>query len=512
LDYLAGYPYGCTEQTMSRFLPSLMVMRTLQEQNIPLPNLSREVPKMVDAGLNRLYRFQHYDGSWGWWEDDPGDLWMTAYVLRGLSVAQASGVRVNPEVYRNGGSALARLMHEARKKEISNWDDYCFALYALASAGGELPVQTTPAITSQDTMTRTPMIPPLNELSSYSKALLFLSLLKWNALHLQPDLLESLRSEARSSSSGVYWTANVKSRNATWNRGWNNANEATAWACLALMQAPQRDMRSIESAINWLMSRRQADGWHSTKDTAIVLEAMLNYARITESPSMNRVGRLTVLLNGQPAGEIRFDNRSVVQPEAFLNIPLNALSVGSNTVTLQLEGNLRVYATVVFKQSLQIQEQTGEIIGGGHQLERHYSVIRSIRRTKNGVQIDERALRSGDTVPAGSLIRVKLRMVGLTDGISHLILEDPLPSGCHPSEVRLPSENDTYEYEDYPYTTETRDDRMIAYYRTLIEDRLEYEYVMRAEVPGEYLILPPRVWAMYSEFRVYGSGFRLNVR
>jgi uncharacterized protein YfaS (alpha-2-macroglobulin family) len=31
LPYLIDYPYGCTEQTMSRFLPAAIVKRTLQE-------------------------------------------------------------------------------------------------------------------------------------------------------------------------------------------------------------------------------------------------------------------------------------------------------------------------------------------------------------------------------------------------------------------------------------------------------------------------------------------------
>ena len=35
VDYLTGYPYGCTEQTLSSFLPNLLVMRTLSSLKIP---------------------------------------------------------------------------------------------------------------------------------------------------------------------------------------------------------------------------------------------------------------------------------------------------------------------------------------------------------------------------------------------------------------------------------------------------------------------------------------------
>src|SRR5690606_33221979 len=36
LDDLAGYPYGCVEQTLSRFLPPIIVSNTLKELNVPL--------------------------------------------------------------------------------------------------------------------------------------------------------------------------------------------------------------------------------------------------------------------------------------------------------------------------------------------------------------------------------------------------------------------------------------------------------------------------------------------
>ncbi|HEX8026949.1 MAG TPA: alpha-2-macroglobulin family protein, partial [Vicinamibacterales bacterium] len=62
LDYLTEYPYGCTEQTLSSFLPNLLVTRALtQLQLAPTERLSA-LDKQVSAGLQRLYDFQHSDG------------------------------------------------------------------------------------------------------------------------------------------------------------------------------------------------------------------------------------------------------------------------------------------------------------------------------------------------------------------------------------------------------------------------------------------------------------------
>src|SRR6266576_1352593 len=35
LDYLTSYPYGCTEQTMSSFLPNIVVAKALKELRVP---------------------------------------------------------------------------------------------------------------------------------------------------------------------------------------------------------------------------------------------------------------------------------------------------------------------------------------------------------------------------------------------------------------------------------------------------------------------------------------------
>jgi uncharacterized protein YfaS (alpha-2-macroglobulin family) len=86
LKYLAEYPYGCTEQTMSAFLPDVCVSRLLALRSGRSDNPSiPELPKMVQAGLLRLYGYQHDDGGWGWWEHDETDAWMTAYVVFGLT-------------------------------------------------------------------------------------------------------------------------------------------------------------------------------------------------------------------------------------------------------------------------------------------------------------------------------------------------------------------------------------------------------------------------------------------
>src|SRR5204863_2399124 len=70
LDYLTSYPYGCTEQTMSSFLPNVVVARALKDLGVT-SNVDRAALQVkIDKGLQRLYDYQHEDGGWGWWQTD----------------------------------------------------------------------------------------------------------------------------------------------------------------------------------------------------------------------------------------------------------------------------------------------------------------------------------------------------------------------------------------------------------------------------------------------------------
>lgn len=110
LPYLADFPYGCVEQTMSRFLPTLVVLRAMERLKLTVPpELAKKLPEMVSAGLQRLYHFQHEDGGWGWWEKDETHPRMTAYALYGLLTARAAGVTVDDTVLDRGLAALREM-------------------------------------------------------------------------------------------------------------------------------------------------------------------------------------------------------------------------------------------------------------------------------------------------------------------------------------------------------------------------------------------------------------------
>ncbi len=132
LDYLASYPWGCTEQTMSSFLPDLIVSETIDKLQLKSPIDRKTLNDMVNAGIERLQNYQHEDGGWGWWPDDPSRVFMTAYVISGLGQAK-NGRKVDEDAFNKGRSWLTNQL-AAHPDMVP--DLRAYVVYALATTGG----------------------------------------------------------------------------------------------------------------------------------------------------------------------------------------------------------------------------------------------------------------------------------------------------------------------------------------------------------------------------------------
>src|SRR4029079_602321 len=173
LDYLTTYPYGCTEQTMSSFLPNVIVSQALKDVKSTSIRNPNDLGKKVQKGLNRLYAYQHEDGGWGWWKDDQSDPFMTAYVVDGLTLAKNAGYEVNEERLASGRQKLKEMV-EAGKTEAGTTIDLetrSFMVYALEESGGADNQQVEKIFNER------------GNLQPYGRALLALTLTSQRAQH-----------------------------------------------------------------------------------------------------------------------------------------------------------------------------------------------------------------------------------------------------------------------------------------------------------------------------------------
>ncbi len=84
-DSLIDYPYGCTEQTLSRLVPSIVAFQL--HKNLDMPISAEQKAKFAGVfkmGMQKLKDHHHADGGWGWWVDDESNMYLTSYVVEGL--------------------------------------------------------------------------------------------------------------------------------------------------------------------------------------------------------------------------------------------------------------------------------------------------------------------------------------------------------------------------------------------------------------------------------------------
>ncbi len=88
---------------------------------------------MVQAGIERLYSFQHDDGGWGWWPDDQSRVFMTAYVVSGLGQAKDAGRTIDDDKLNKGRAWLQKTL-AAHPNMVP--DLRAYTVFALATTGG----------------------------------------------------------------------------------------------------------------------------------------------------------------------------------------------------------------------------------------------------------------------------------------------------------------------------------------------------------------------------------------
>ena len=122
LPYLINYPYGCVEQTLSSFVPNLMVADLVKQKLMPpldwpqLKNLDRN----IRDGVFRVYGYQLPNGGWGWWS--PRDFGMdanphtTGYALQSFAAMKQMGYAVDENAYRRGRQAGLQAFQTAARQ------------------------------------------------------------------------------------------------------------------------------------------------------------------------------------------------------------------------------------------------------------------------------------------------------------------------------------------------------------------------------------------------------------
>ncbi len=476
LEYLAGYPYGCVEQTMSRFLPTVVVAQALQKLGIEKKELQAELPNMISAGLQRLYNFQQPDGGWGWWQNDKSNPWTTAYVVMGLAMAKNADHYVEPHVLSRGLQALQQHLAAAKEADLQA---YC--LYALSVAG-----------LRQDVV-RDQLTDKLSELRPYSKALLALVLAKdgRNA----KEVVEILAKEALTVGAAAHFEGQAE------RGGWMDHSMEVTAACLRAFLAVEPKHALVPKLVHWLATVRQGNYWGSTKQTALVVFALTEY--LAHSGDLNPDMTLSFSLNGKRILSERITKANWHAFDGLRKFKGAELREGENEIVIEREGNGTPVWSIYAKSYAEGEDLQAS--QGGIKVERSYG--RVVNDAGKRIVLK---LENGATVTSGDEIEVTITVSADRDH-EWLMLDCPMPSGFEA--VREYWGHAGWGRWGYWYSRkEFRDEKVSIAMTTLGRGTHTAQYVMRAEAPGDVHILPAGVFNMYHpQIGGNSSEFRLKV-
>ncbi|MEZ0373240.1 MAG: alpha-2-macroglobulin, partial [Candidatus Sericytochromatia bacterium] len=427
LPYLAEYPYGCIEQTTSRFVPAVLVAKTLGELGIDLDTLGKqldvsqkalrvkqplasrqELQKMIDEGLRRLISGQNADGGWGWWPGGTSDPYMSSYVLDALLLATDADLKLEPGMLERGLNFLEAKFKDA-EKDTDNLHLHTYQAYVLAR-GKRL---------SADRLK--PLFEQRDELNAYSKALLAM------AHHYAGDgenarlILQNLKSFVR---------RDAKSATASWDNAqswwyWYGDRVETNATILQAFNLISPADSLVPEIMRWLVYNREGNRWHSTKDTARAIYALSGYLRQTRELKADY--SVSVKLNGKLLQQVRFTPDKALAGPVTVTLADKDLAVGENRIELVKTGE----GTLYYSTALQVFSREDKIPAAGNRLEvqRTYTkVVDQLNPETKKVDTLRTPLAEGALLTSGEEVEVRLEIKAPND-YEYLLFEDFKPAG-----------------------------------------------------------------------------------
>jgi uncharacterized protein YfaS (alpha-2-macroglobulin family) len=473
LGYLSSYPYGCTEQTMSSFLPNLVVADTLKKLNLSGLVSPADLTAKINAGLDRLNDLKHDDGGWGWWKEDASRVFMTAYVVSGLAQAKDAGYA---KAETNLGGGVAYLQKQLAQHPRMLPELRAYVLYALSQAGAKDLGSSVETLWSRR-----------SDLSAEGLALTGMVMLRTGDSRTA-QIAQLLEAKAQRAGSLVSWPS---SYNPLLDLNDDNSAESTAFALRFLTHADAKSPL-LEPAAQWLVLNRNGGyWWNSTEQTAMVLFGLVDY--LAASQELNADFDVDVRVNGNSIGKRHFTAADAASgADLSIDVAAGQLQPGSNALQVTKHGSGRAYWSV-----------QGKYYSTEQKLYQHGTLSLNLTRdyfkltptTKDGQILYRLDPLQGPVVP-GDTLAVHLAVNG--SPTKYLLIEDPIPAG-----TEFVQQEDSYKILDQPaawqywYTRRDFYDDRAAIFASESTGRHESFYLLKVVNPGSFAISPANVQPMY---------------
>lgn len=517
LPYLADYPYGCTEQTMSRFLPAVLTRKVLTDLGLDLErqgkthsNLNTQelgksekqiqqlrsfesnpvyceeaLETMIETGLRRLGEMQCSDGGWRWFPDDEleSTAYLTAHVVHGLRQAVNAGVEIDETILEMGVSRLESLAFERLERLNEKTNSYrcvdldAFVFMVLADEG----------FVEEEMQKK--LFEQHKHLSVYGMCMLGLAMDKIGDTAKRDVLIQQIEQYLVQDAENQ--TAWLQLRNKrTWWYWYGDEIETMSYYLKLLCRTdPKSDKAS--GLVKYLLNNRQNGSyWKSTRDTAVCLEAMSEYIRATGE--MNPDMFVEVLVDNKVVQATKVTSDNLFTIDNTLTLDGDELKSGKHSISFRKKGRGPLFYNAYLS---------------------YFSLENPIKKTGLEIKVERKyfKLSDGNSIPvtnlsevvSGDLIEVVFEVNSKND-YEYILLADPKPAGFEPVSTRSGYGSGGY--------IEYRDEEVCFFIEHLPRGLNKSSYLMRAEIPGKFSALPAQVSAMYApELRCNSDEWKVNI-
>jgi uncharacterized protein YfaS (alpha-2-macroglobulin family) len=376
LPYMVDYPYGCTEQTLNRFLPTVITQKVLLRMGLDLKKIQEkrtnlnaqeigddreraagwkrhdrnpvfdndEVKRMVQDGVQKLTQMQLADGGWGWFSGFGEQSWphTTAVVVHGLQVAKENDVALVPGMLERGLDWLKHYQErqvellnnvlvkpkpkEPYKTEADNLDAFVY----MVLVDGKI----------DNPQMRDFLYRDRTHLAVYAKALFALALEKQGQKDKLAMLLKNIEQFLVEDNENQ--TAYLKLPNDNWWWTWYGSEvEADAYYLKLLARTDPKGTVAPRLVKYLLNNRKHASYWNSTRDTSLAIEAFADFLKASgeDKPDLT----VEVWLDGKKQKQVKiapddlftFDNKFVVRGDG--------VTTGKHDIELRKKGTGPLY-------------------------------------------------------------------------------------------------------------------------------------------------------------------------
>jgi uncharacterized protein YfaS (alpha-2-macroglobulin family) len=546
LPYLTSYPYGCTEQTLNRFLPTVITQRILSEMGLDLQaikekrtNLNAQeigddrqragqwlrydhdpvfdqetVADMVRIGVKRLANMQLSDGGWGWFSgyDEKSYPHTTAYVVHGLQIARENQLKLPAGLLERGLQWLQNFQRteierlnrwNQNKKDGKRNADNLDAFVYMVLVDGDI---------DQNQM-RTYLYRDRNRLAVYAKAMFGMALYKLEDTEKLTMILQNIEQYLVQDAENQTAYLNLPN-NSYWWYWYGSEYEAHAYYLKLLSRTEPRSEKASRLVKYLLNNRKHATYWKSTRDTAVILEAFAEYLTASgeDRPDLtldiyfDGIKRKTVAINAENL--FAFDNKFILEGAD--------ISSGAHTLRLIKSGRGPIYfnAYLDYFTLEDFITREGLEIKVNRKVYRLNEVDKKVKDVGSRGQVVDRKvekyarepLKNLSTVKSGDLVEVELTIESKND-YEYLVFEDFKAAGFEPVEVRS-----GYNGNEMGAYVEYRNRKVCFFVQRLARGRHSLSYRLRAETPGKFSALPTRAYAMYApELKANSDEIKLIV-